>query len=339
MSELLTTKITDRAGTGSPNFSQGLKISGTDSGLLTPTRTEGATQPDAGTSSNGDTFYDTANDTYDILIGDAWVRVIGAGGGVADWTVDLSNVTYDSVYLAVNSYDGAMQGASFSTDGTKLFMSGVSGDNVYQFSLSTAYDISTLSYDSVTLDVSAKETTPRNVVISSDGAELYVVGNSSDSVHQYSLSTANDLSTATFSNSFSVSSQTSNPYCIYITSDGTKMYIGEFSSKVHQYTLSTAFDISSASHDSALTVSQASVMGVFLNPSGTKLYWMSQSTDIVYQYTLSTAFDISTATADSSTFSLGSGDWADISFSLDGTKMYALNYAGTDKLHQYSTGL
>jgi hypothetical protein len=339
MTQIKVDNVVDAAGTAAADFTSGLTVAGAALSTLNAAEYyETGTEPTS--PKNGAIWKDTANDKVMVYIAGEFKEVeLGAGGGVADWTVDLSSVTYDSVYFDVNSYDGAMQGASFSTDGTKLFMSGASGDNVYQFSLSTAYDISTLSYDSVTLDVSAKEATSRDVFISSDGAELYVVGSSSDSVHQYSLSTANDLSTATFSNSFSVSSQTSNPYAIYITSDGTKMYIGEFSSKVHQYTLSTAFDISSASHDSALTVSQASVMGVFLNPSGTKLYWMSQSTDIVYQYTLSTAFDISTATADSSTFSLGSGDWADISFSLDGTKMYALNYAGTDKLHQYSTGL
>lgn len=118
MSELQTTKITNRAGTGSPNFSQGLKISGTDSGLLAPTRTEGDTQPDALTSSNGDTFYDTVNDTYDILIEGAWVRVLGAGGaaGIA-WggdrgvigggltTVNVNVIAYFDITTTGNATD------------------------------------------------------------------------------------------------------------------------------------------------------------------------------------------------------------------------------------------
>lgn len=88
MSSFEIKKITDRAGTGSPNFTHGVKISGTDSGLLAPTRTEGETQPDPAASSNGDTFYDTVNDTYDILVEGAWTRVLGAGGAAAVWYGD-----------------------------------------------------------------------------------------------------------------------------------------------------------------------------------------------------------------------------------------------------------
>jgi len=88
MSTLDIKNLSDRVGTGSPNFTHGVKISGTDSGLLAPTRTESDTQPDAETSSNGDTFYDTVNETYDILTEGAWTRVLGAGGAAAVWYGD-----------------------------------------------------------------------------------------------------------------------------------------------------------------------------------------------------------------------------------------------------------
>ena len=86
MSEIKVSKLTNRAGTGAPNFSQGVKISGTASTLLAPTRTESATEPTS--PSNGDTWYDTDNDTYDIYINDEWKRFIGEGGGSAVWYGD-----------------------------------------------------------------------------------------------------------------------------------------------------------------------------------------------------------------------------------------------------------
>ena len=79
MSEIKVSKLTNRAGTGAPDFSQGVKISGTASTLLAPTRTESATEPTS--PSNGDTWYDTDNDYYDIYINDEWKRYIGESTG------------------------------------------------------------------------------------------------------------------------------------------------------------------------------------------------------------------------------------------------------------------
>ena len=69
---------------------------------------------------------------------------------------------------------------------------------------------------------------------------MYVVGNTNDSVYQYSLSTAWDLSTASYDySSFSVSSQDATPLGIAFKSDdGTKMYMaGVTNSSVYQYSI------------------------------------------------------------------------------------------------------
>jgi sugar lactone lactonase YvrE len=344
MSELLTTKITDRAGTGSPNFSQGLKISGTDSGLLAPTRTEGETQPDAETSSNGDTFYDTVNETYDILTEGAWVRVLGSGGG-SGWTADLSQVTYDSVSLGVTSQENNPQDIEFSPDGTKMYVTGFSSDLLHQYSLSTAFDLSTASYDSVSLDAKPQGPNPRGLAFNNDGTKLYHVGNSNDVVLQYSLSTAYDLSTASYDSvSFNITNQDGTPGDLEFNTDGTKMYmLGVSSNAVHQYNLSTGFDLSTASYSSVsfsfAAVDTASI-GIHFNPDGTKMYMAGAVNDKVFRYTLSTAFDISTASYDNDSFSIASQEQSPtgLTFSSDGTKMYIVGTTG-DKIWQYSTGL
>ena len=345
MSDLEIKKITDRAGTGSPNFTNGVKVSGTDSGLLAPTRTEGDTQPDAETASNGDTFYDTANDTYDILTEGAWTRVLGEGGGAAGWAVDLSNVTYDSVSFNVASQEDRPAGIAFNTDGTKMYIVGYASDNVYQYTLSTGFDIGTASYDSVSFSVASQEATPFDIAFNPDGTKMYIVGNASDSVYQYSLSTAFDLSTASYDSvSFSANGQDTSPAGITFNTDGTKMYIvGWSNDSVYQYSLSTAFDLSTASYDSVSfsTASQdASPSSIAFNPDGTKMYIVGYASDSVYQYTLSTGFDLSTASYDSVSFSVASQEATPLAgaFNADGTKMYIVGFT-SDTLYQYSTGL
>ena len=71
-------------------------------------------------------------------------------------------------------------------------------DRVYQYTLSTAWDVTTASYDSISFSVSSQESITRAGEFSSDGSNMYIVGESSDTVHQYSLSTAWDVSTASY---------------------------------------------------------------------------------------------------------------------------------------------
>ena len=343
MSDLEIKKITDRAGAGSPNFTNGVKVSGTDSGLLAPTRTEGETQPDAETASNGDTFYDTVNDTYDILTEGAWTRVIGEGGGIASWDVDLSNVAYDSVSFGVGSQEINPWDVEFSNDGTKMYVTGFSSDDLHQYSLSTAFDISTASYDSVSITDSLS-LNPRALAFNTDGTKLYFVGNSSDNVLQYSLTTAFDLSTASYDSVLLyVGGEDATPYDLKFNTDGTKMYMMGSADVIHQYTLSTGFDLSTASYDNvnfSVASQDSGASGIHFNPDGTKIYLVGSANDLVYKYTLSTGFDISTASYDNVNFSVASqaSTPQGITFNPDGTKMYVLDGA-SDTIFQYSTGL
>ena len=104
---------------------------------------------------------------------------------------------------------------------------------IYQYTLSTAWDVSTASYSSKTTTLLEFD----GIHFKSDGTELFVVGNFTDTVYKYTLSTAWDISTATSSGtSFSVSSQDIIPYGLAFKDDGTKMYVmGVVGTDVNQY--------------------------------------------------------------------------------------------------------
>ena len=73
-------------------------------------------------------------------------------------------------------------------------------DSVYQYSLSTAFDLSTVSYDSVSFSVASQDTAPVGITFSPDGTQMYMMGLVNSKIFQYSLSIAFDLSTASYSN-------------------------------------------------------------------------------------------------------------------------------------------
>lgn len=265
---------------------------------------------------------------------------VPTGGGDVWTDPDLANASYDSVSFSVAGQEPNAIGLFFKSDGTKVYIIGFSNDSVYQYSLSTAWDVSTASYDSKSLSVAAKDTVPRDIWFKSDGTEVYVVGTSSNSVHQYSLSTAWDVSSGTFTQSFSVSAQSSFTRGVTFKPDGTKMYISSTSSDdIYQYSLSTAWDVSTSSYDSkSLSTGTPNPTAPRFNPDGTKLWLVDGSPDDVRQYSLSTAWDVSTGSYDNVAFDVSgqSANAQGLFFKSDGSKMYILDFIN-DFIYQYST--
>ena len=229
----------------------------------------------------------------------------------------------------------------FKPDGTKMYVIGYDGDAVYEYSLSTAWDVSTASYNSVSFSVAAQESFPTNILFKPDGLKMYILGASGDDVNEYNLSTAWDISTASYSQNFSVSSQETGPQGLFFKPDGTKMYISGFSGDdVNEYDLSTAWDISTASYSQNFSVAaqDTNVNGTFFKTDGLKMYVVGSTGDAVYEYNLSTAWDISTASY-SQTFSVAAQDSfpTNIFFKPDGLKMYVVGHV-YDAVYEYDVG-
>ena len=257
---------------------------------------------------------------------------------------DLAGASYDSVSKDVGSQDTSIRNLMFNNDGTKMYVAGTTNDRIYQYSLSTPFDLSTASYDSVNFSVSGQDTTPRGLAFNDDGTKMYMVGGSSGALYQYSLSTAYDLSTASYNSvSLDVSGQDSSLFAIAFNGDGTKMYIsGSGNDSVYQYSLSTAYDLSTASYDSiSLDVSgqDTAPYAMAFNNDGTKLYVGGVSSDSVHQYSLSTAFDLSTASYDSVSFDVSGqvNTLVGLAFNNDGTKMFLSSLNAGNFIYQYST--
>ena len=267
----------------------------------------------------------------------------GAGPEPSGWTdPDLANASYDSVSFSVAGQDSTPSSVVFKPDGLKMYVAGSTTDNIYQYSLSSAWDVSTTSYDNVSFSVSSQAGQPY-LQFGDDGAKLYVSDNTSDTIYQYSLSTAWDISSASYDSvSFSTSSQDTVPQGIFIKPDGTKLYLVGFGNDtVFQYSMSTAWDLSSIAYDSvsfSFLSQETQGRSVFFSPEGTKMYIVGTDSDTVYQYTLSTAWDVSSASYDSVSFSVSSQETVPLglTFKSDGSKMYVVG-SGNDTIYQYST--
>jgi DNA-binding beta-propeller fold protein YncE len=114
---------------------------------------------------------------------------------------DLYGIEYVQSVALLNSVGASITVPAdlwLSNDGSNVYLLNSSDDTLYQYSLSTPWDLSTLtSYGN--LVVGTEDSTPFGFAFSSDGFTLYYVGGTKDRLIKYTLTTAWDITTATFS--------------------------------------------------------------------------------------------------------------------------------------------
>ena len=225
----------------------------------------------------------------------------------------------------------------FNNDGTKLFVLGSAGDDVNEYGLSMAYDLSSATFTQ-NFSIGGQETAPTGMAFNTDGTKMYVIGNTGDDVNEYSLSTAFDVSSATYVQRFAIDAQETSPRGMTFNNDGTKMYvIGSSGRDVNEYNLSTGFDISTATYAQKFSVinEEYTPQEVVFNHDGTKMFIVGAASGAeVNQYNLSTGFDISTATY-AQNILLDDGSPTGLAFNNDGTKLFVVGAVG-DLVYEYS---
>jgi hypothetical protein len=331
-----TLKIDELKNNGSAiDLPNGIKVGGNE---IVQGYTSSGTEPASPVT--GDFWWDSTNELlYQYVNGE--FKAITVANATVIWDADVNSFTATGVQ-SVSTGDTTPMALAFSTDGTRMFVIGDGSNRVYQYNLTTGFDVTTASYSS--FFSATQEATPGGLAFNTDGTKMYIVGITQDKVFQYSLSTAWDITTTSYDSvSFSVTSQETFPEGLTFNPDGTKMFvIGRGTDKVYQYDLSTAFDISTASYNNVNKAANqdAHPHDLAFNTEGTKMYMMGGGNSTIYQYNLTTGFDISTMTYSARSFSVVTQEGAPrgLTFSADGTKCYVVGIV-TDKVWQFSTGL
>lgn len=210
-------------------------------------------------------------------------------------------------------------GITFKPDGKKMYV--LADDDIYQFSLSTPWDVSTASYDSISKAITGNDRhSPR---FNAEGTIMLVADDTNNRIEEYTMATPWDLSTLTAGNTFSVASQGTGVTGMDISPDGRNIYIcnDAGSDSIFQYKLKEAWDISTAYYYDDLSVSSNNVEGIAFNPAGTRAYVLSDfSPEGIMEFALTVPWDISTGSF-VQTFTLPGNLQDDIIFAPDGSKV------------------
>jgi hypothetical protein len=180
------------------------------------------------------------------------------------WSV--ASASYASKSFSVTTQEATPNGLWFKPDGTTMYVVGTSNDTVYQYTLGTAWDISTASYANKSFSIATQESTATQVNLSADGTKMWVVGQSGDDIWEYALGTAWDVTTAVAVNNFYIGFQETNPSGMFIDSSVANrvFLVGTTTDAVFQYNTeanSLEIDTEKLYIDGALSVNRNLVAG------------------------------------------------------------------------------
>jgi sugar lactone lactonase YvrE len=220
-----------------------------------------------------------------------------------------------------------------------MYTTGVLNKKVYQYNLSTAWDITTAVYFNALL-VTTRDTDPQGLAFSADGKTMILLGSQNDRLYNYDLGMAWDIGTATFAADpkFYVGSQDTLQVGFTFSVDGSKLYTnGGNNDRIYQYNLSTPWTVSSASYVTSVSISgsDSTTYGVTFSDTGKKMFFVGDASNKIFQWNLSTAWDITTARAETS-FSVATQDTSptNVTFDADGSNMYVVGTLN-NKVYQY----
>lgn len=286
------------------------------------------------TGNNRDLFFDDSG-TRLFVISDATERVTQFAL-TTPW--DIMSLTYNGLQFNLTSPGEATHKAIvISSDGTKYFVLGNSTDSVFQYEMTTAWDITQSVYSNKSFYVGGSETTPEAIAITPDGRTLLVGGTTSDSIYEFLLDTPWDLTGVTLIGEQHVSSRLSvlrglcyHPDYLIATS--------QTSNNVITFKLKSSGSSSKILNIIQEFAEEATVrMGSLrFNNTGSIMYILRGAT--IYEYSLSTPYDISTSTYTGNSY-LGElqDDTLDqnIFFDPTGTRYYIIGY-NSSLISQYS---
>jgi DNA-binding beta-propeller fold protein YncE len=258
------------------------------------------------------------------------------------WSVDTAVGPNSSFYVGQQQTDPF--GVSFDPSGTHMYIVGIVQNVIHQYELATPFDVRTASYTGKTLGTNDSDTT--NVFIKPDGTQIFIIGYASDRIRTFDLGTPFDVSTGVASTIFLVGAGggvgETLPYGLWFKPDGSEMYmVGDTLDTIYQYTLSTPWDLATAGVTTTRSILPEIIIPtqVGLSSTGDKMYIADHLNSSIIQYDLSVAWDISSAAGFTTAYYLGEAEndrIGSFTFNPDGTQIYLTDNADTDKVSQYT---
>lgn len=173
------------------------------------------------------------------------------------WQVNTATVTSN---LNINAQSTVSSGLAFKPDGSRMFVLDYSADKIFQYDLSTPWDITSAVYNSNSFGSATLlgDGSAQGLTFTSDGKKVFTVGSTNERIMSISLANAWDISTASLdSEYYTIGANASFESAgIYLKPDNSRFYIADYLTDVIReydwYTIAPS-SISENGHTVAVT--------------------------------------------------------------------------------------
>jgi len=207
---------------------------------------------------------------------------------------DLTGKTQTGTLDGSASGGTGAYGCGISQDGLNFYLSDHGDDHHEYYTLGTAYDITTATFQGVQVD-SGPGLSAESVTISPDGVDSIIINGSTDKVSYYTLSTPFDITTRTLVDEFDAGSNTYDSQYIDGGAKVASAYDDGSSTSIYVWELTTPYDFSTRTNRQEYTGFADNSRGMAFSNDGTKLFTASYTDDRVIEFSLSTPYDASSS--------------------------------------------
>ncbi|WP_405604475.1 beta-propeller fold lactonase family protein [Polaribacter sp. Asnod1-A03] len=222
---------------------------------------------------------------------------------------DISTIVFEDA-LFIGSQETFIRGIQFNNVGDKFYVVGSHSDDIEEYTVSTPFDLSSNVSHLGSYDVNNDDSNPSSFTFNNDGSLLFMLGNNTNRIIVYSLSTNYDLSGIASGpiGSFSVDIDDNAPTGLAFKNDGTKFFVtGDENNKVYEYTLITPFDLltrtPTLTNEYLISSNENRVTGITFDDIGSKLYIVGLENDNVNEFNLKKGFLHEESTTNNGTIS------------------------------------
>jgi len=237
---------------------------------------------------NGQAHFEFANSGTNLyVLGQAWGPIFEFDCGTAYDMSSCAYVAQSSGLTGSNTY-----GITVANDGSKIWYMDSTGNYIYENTLSTPYDISTISLNTNSLDVSASTNHAKGLQWNDNGSKLYFNNDGTTILHEYACTVNYDISTCSPSTSQNIGQANYSADWQFVN-NGESLFVlyfhGNLNDHVEHQTCTTAWDVTSCSSGTTFSVSSQDTTptGMYVNPTGTKLFVYGDIGADINEYSMS----------------------------------------------------
>jgi hypothetical protein len=256
-----------------------------------------------------DSTFSVANPTDIFFKSDGLVMYLAFAASITQYNLSVAwdiTTAVAGTSFSMSLIDTATNGLFISPDGTKMITCGQTGvviangsdvasqDRAYYFTLGTPWDVSSATLVSSQRfalgdagGIPSAMTAPQAVDFNNDGTIMYIQDSTTDAVHQFALSSAYNVGTATWTKQFSVVGQESGGTGLRFNSSGTRMYLyGSTGDDVNEYRLGTAWDIATAVFYDKFYAGWYEITpnGIYINEAANVAFLCGSGNDVVLKF-------------------------------------------------------